>query len=211
VTDALLPLFVAVPILAAGLLFTLGRRRRVQAAVILALASASTIGGVVLIGVVGTDGPIAHGVGLWPVGIAIPFAADMFTALMLTATGFLTVVCSLFAIVARTADGRYFAPLALVLLGGVNGALLTADLFNLFVFIEVMLLPSYALLVLAPPGRGEYHQVSGARLYVTVNLLTSTVFLAGVAFLYGTAGTVNLAELAGAAQESDAVAAAADS
>ena len=83
------------------------------------------------------------------------------------------------------------------MLAGVNGSFLTGDLFNLFVFIEVMLLPSYALFVLAAPGRAKLSRIAGARLYVTVNLLTSTVFLAGVAFVYGVTGTVNLAELAG--------------
>ena len=208
-TAMLLPMFVAVPMLLAALLITVGRRPRLQAGFLLAGSTGSMIAGLALIGIVDAGGVMAHGVGAWPFGIAIPLAADMFTALMLTATGLLTAVCSLFAITSRAADGRFFAPLVLVLMAGVNGALLTVDLFNLFVFIEVMLLPSYALIVLAAPGKGRLRQVTGARLYVTVNLFTSTVFLAGVAFIYGTAGTVNLAELAGAAHESDAVALAA--
>src|SRR5690606_13252000 len=123
----------------------------------------------------------------------IPFAADMLTALMLTVTGLLSVVCAWFAIASGRASSRYFAPLLLVLLAGVNGALLTADLFNLFVFIEVMLLPSYGLFVLASPGKAPLRQISGTRLYVTLNLLTSTIFLTGVGFVYGTAGTMNIA------------------
>ncbi|MFP7761361.1 monovalent cation/H+ antiporter subunit D family protein [Marisediminicola sp. LYQ134] len=207
-TTALLPLFVAAPMLVAVVLLLLGRRPRLQAGILLAGSLASMAGGIALIIAVSDGGAVGHGVGGWPGGIAIPFVADMFTALMITATGLLTAVCSLFAIAAGTADGRYFTPLVLVLMAGVNGSLLTADLFNLFVFIEVMLLPSYALLVLARPGEGRARQVRGARLYVTVNLLTSTIFLAGVAFIYGTAGTVNLGELQGAAHESDSVAAA---
>lgn len=205
----LLPLFVAGPLLLASLLLALGGRPRIRSGLLLAASLATTGGGAALVAVVLDDGPVAHGVGLWPAGIAIPFAADMLTALMVTATGLLTTVCSMFAIAAGAAANRFFAPLVLVLMAGVSGALLTADLFNLFVFIEVMLLPSYALLVLAPPGGGGVEQVRGARLYVTVNLLTSTVFLAGVAFVYGTTGTVNLAELSGAAHESTEVAVAA--
>lgn len=205
----LLPLLAVVPLLTAALLLALGRRPRLQANILMALAVGSMVVGGILIVEVSVTGPIAAGVGVWPVGVAIPLVADMFTALMITATGLLTVVCCLFAINAGTAEGRFFAPLVLVLLGGVNGALLTADLFNLFVFIEVMLLPSYALLVLAPPGKGGIRQIVGARLYATVNLLASTIFLAGVAFVYGAAGTVNLAELAGAAHESPVIAAAA--
>ncbi len=205
----LLPLFVAVPLLAGGLLLTVGRRPRLQIGALWTVAAGSLAGAVALIVEVAVSGPLAHGIGLWPVGIAIPFAADMLTALLLAATALLTLVCALFAAAAGTAEGRYFSPMVLIMMGGVSGALLTADLFNLFVFIEVMLLPSYALLVLAPNGAGTMGQVRGARPYVTVNLLTSTVFLAGVAFIYGITGTVNLAELAGAAHENDAVAAAA--
>jgi len=205
----LLPFVAVIPLLTAALLLALGRRPRLQANVLMVSAISSMVVGGILIVEVSASGPIAAGVGAWPVGVAIPLVADMFTALMISATGLLTAVCSLFAIAAGTAEGRFFAPLVLVLLGGVNGALLTADLFNLFVFIEVMLLPSYALLVLAPPGKGGIRQIVGARVYATVNLLASTIFLAGVAFVYGTAGTVNLAELAGAAHDSPAIAAAA--
>jgi len=207
-TPAALPLFVAVPLLTAAALVLLRGRPRLDAVVLGAVLLASTAGGVALVAGARDGAVLAHGVGLWPVGIAIPFAADMLAALMLTVTGLLSATCAAFAVASGHATRPFFAPLVLVLTAGVNGALLTADLFNLFVFIEVMLLPSYALFVLAGPGKGRLRQVAGARLYVTVNLLTSTVFLAGVAFVYGVAGTVNLAELAGAARDSDAVAAA---
>jgi multicomponent Na+:H+ antiporter subunit D len=203
---ALLPLLVAVPLFAAGLLTMIGHRPKTHAALMLIVLTASMGAGVTLVYVFASGGAAAHGVGLWPFGIAIPFIADMFTALMLTVTGLLSVVCVWFALASHRATSRFFAPLLLVLLAGVNGALLTADLFNLFVFIEVMLLPSYGLFVLAAQGSAPLRQIAGARLYVTLNLLTSTVFLIGVGFVYGTAGTVNLAELAGAAQADDAVA-----
>ena len=76
------------------------------------------------------------------------------------------------------------------------GALLTADLFNLFVFIEVMLLPSYGLITMT----GSWSRLAGGRMFVLVNLLTSTVLLIGVSIVYGVIGTVNLAALAGAAK-----------
>lgn len=205
-TGSLLPLFVAVPLLVGGVLMTVPRRTRASAGVLVAVLVASTLGGALLVLGARDGDVVAHGVGLWPAGIAIPFVADMLTALMLTVTGLLSATCAAFAIASGDASRRFFAPLVLVLTAGVNGALLTADLFNLFVFIEVMLLPSYALFVLAAPGRARLRSIAGARLYVTVNLLTSTVFLAGVAFVYGVAGTVNLGELAGAAASSDAVA-----
>ncbi len=207
-TGALLPLLVAVPLVVAAALVLVPRRMRINLVVLMSTLTLTLIGGVALIYVSLDGGTVAHGVSLWPAGISIPLAADMLTALMLTTTALLTLTCAAFALSSGFAQHLYFAPLVLILVAGVNGALLTADLFNLFVFIEVMLLPSYALFILAAPGKGRFRRVKGARLYVVVNLLTSTVFLAGVAFVYGVAGTVNYAELAGAARESDAVAAA---
>lgn len=208
-TGAMLPLFVAVPLFIGGALTMIGHRPRVNATVMFVVLTASTAAGVWLVGVFAAGGATAHGVGSWPFGIAIPFVADMFSALMLTVTGLLTVTCAAFAVASGRASSRFFAPLLMVLLSGVNGALLTADLFNLFVFIEVMLLPSYGLFVLAAQGKAPLRQIAGTRLYVTLNLLTSTIFLAGVGFVYGTAGTVNIAELAGMAKTDETVAIAA--
>ena len=210
-TASILPLFVAVPLMMAAVLVIIGDRRVLHAVGLMGTMVAAVLAAVWLVvdfssaGAL-SGGAIAHGISLWPFGVAIPFVADMFTALMLVVTGLLTVVCSWFAIASGRADNVYFAPLVLILTAGVNGALLTADLFNLFVFIEVMLLPSYGLFVLAARHKGTLHQVAGARLYVTLNLLTSTVFLMGVGFIYGTAGTVNMAELAGLAAEDPTVA-----
>ncbi|PZP38033.1 MAG: cation:proton antiporter [Kocuria rhizophila] len=203
---ALLPLFVAVPLMMAALLVIVGDRRVIHALGLLGTMITAVGAAVLLILEFRSGGAIAHGISSWPFGIAIPFVADMFTALMLVVTGLLTIVCSWFAIASGRAANVYFAPLVLVLTAGVNGALLTADLFNLFVFIEVMLLPSYGLFVLAARHKGTLQQVAGARLYVTLNLLTSTVFLIGVGFIYGTAGTVNMGELAGLATTDPTVA-----
>ena len=205
----LLPLFVAVPLLAGGVLAALGRLRRVQAWVVAFVVGASTLGGAALIAATADGSAYGAGVGPWPDGVAIPFVADMATALMLTLTSGLTAVTAIFAYGSRVANSQFFAPFLLVLVGGVNGALLTADLFNLFVFIEVMLLPSYGLFVLSANRREPLRRVDGARLYVTLNLLTSTILVAGIGFVYGVTGTVNLAVLAGAAAEDDRAALAA--
>ncbi|WP_250446422.1 monovalent cation/H+ antiporter subunit D family protein, partial [Actinotalea sp. C106] len=202
---ALLPLIVAVPLLVAALLVALedspAARRWLM---VLPSVGALAAGGLMIAET--ADGTVlAHNISLWPNGIAIPFVADVFTALMLTTTALLTLVASAFAIAVGTVRARYFPVLVLVLSAGVYGALMTGDLFNLFVFIEVMLLPSYGLLAMT----GGFTRLTAGRLYVAVNLLTSTIFLAGVGLIYGVAGTVNLAELAGAAHESPLVAAAA--
>jgi multicomponent Na+:H+ antiporter subunit D len=209
-TDAevLLPLLVAVPLLVGGLVAAARGTSLVARSLLIGTLAALVVAAAVLV-VLTADGEVlGHGVGGWPAGIAIPFVADTFTALMLLGTSVVTLVCVVFATGGGVGARPLFPALVLVLIAGVNGALLTADLFNLFVFVEVMLLPSYGLLVLARRGRGTDDSVVGSRIYVTVNLFVSTVFLAGVALVYGTAGTVNLAELAGAGRESGWTAAA---
>jgi multicomponent Na+:H+ antiporter subunit D len=203
----LIPFFVVVPLLVAGLLVLAGSSRRIGKAGLLGVLGADVVWAVWLVATLLDGGTVlVHRIGLWPSGVAIPFAADLFTALMLTVTGFVTLVTAWFGVVSGQAEKRYFGSLVLVLTAGFNGALLTADLFNLFVFIEVMLLPSYALIILAHRGRGRLMQVTSSRIYVSVNLLASTILLAGVGLVYATAGTVNLGELAGRAAESTAVA-----
>ncbi|NJQ04632.1 monovalent cation/H+ antiporter subunit D family protein [Streptomyces lonarensis] len=207
-SPTLLPLLVGLPLAAAGLT-ALGRRgARWPSVVLMATLSLNLAAALWLLTTTRSGDVLAHGVGGWPGGISIPFVGDTLSALMLLVTCLLTLVCSAFALNTGLGAVRLFAPLVLTLTAGVNGALLTADIFNLFVFIEVMLLPSYGLLILARRGEGTLGSVLGSRLYVTFNLFVSTVFLAGVAFVYGTAGTVNLAELAGAARSSPLVAAA---
>lgn len=202
-TAALLPLFVAVPLVGAALMAVIPSRR-LRVTVMLAIPLATLTGGGLLIWSTSDGTVLAHNVGLWQTGIAIPFAADMLSALMLTATSLLILVSSWFAVVTREDLAPFFPSLVAVLSAGVFGALLTADIFNLFVFIEVMLLPSYGLIAMT----GGWRRMRAGRLYVTVNLLTSTVYLAGVGLVYGVIGTVHLGELAAAAQENQLVAAA---
>lgn len=202
-TGQVLPLLVALPLLVGGGLAARAWSRRVVAASLLATTGAILLLGLGLIGThAGPHTVLAHQVGLWPAGIAIPFVSDMFSALMITVTGLLMVTCCAFAIAVGETRSRFFAPLVLVLCAGVTGALLTGDVFNLFVFVEVMLLPSYGLIAMV----GSVRRIGAGRLYVTVNLLTSTIFLFGVGLIYGLTGTVNLAELAGAARASPSVA-----
>ena len=198
---ALLPLFVAVPLLAAACLAVIPSRGW-RAVLLLAVPLAGLSGGGVLIWATADGTVLAHNVGLWSTGIAIPLAVDVLSALMLTATSLLIAASAWFAIATREDLSPFFPALVSVLTAGVYGALLTADVFNLFVFIEVMLLPSYGLIAIT----GGWRRLKAGRLYVTVNLLTSTVYLAGVGLMYGVAGTVHLGELAALARQSDLVA-----
>ncbi|RLV56258.1 monovalent cation/H+ antiporter subunit D family protein [Aeromicrobium phragmitis] len=208
-SGAILPLFIAVPLIAAGIAAFAREGRRWPLALLFATLAAQFVASFGLIGGTRQGEVLVDGVGGWLPGIAIPFAADMLSALMLTFTSGLSLVCCWYAVSSGVGRIRLFAPLVLAMTAGVNGALLTADLFNLFVFIEVMLMPSYGLMILARRGRGTERSVYGSRLYVSFNLFVSTLFLMAVGLVYATADTVNLGLLAGAAKESGLVAAAA--
>ena len=191
--EAFLPLFVGAPLLVGGVLFVLPRHHLLRQT--LGMGSlVAMLGGAIALVVITADGTVlAHQIGLWPGGISIPFVADSFSSLILVVTAIVAAVSFQYMIASGEARSPSIASFVLILAGGVAGALLTGDLFNLFVFIEVMLLPSYGLLVILS-RRGD---MAGSRLYVTVNLLASTLFLAGVGLIYAVQGTVNLAELAG--------------
>ncbi|MEJ5866762.1 proton-conducting transporter membrane subunit [Pseudokineococcus sp. 5B2Z-1] len=133
-------------------------------------------------------------VGGWVPRLGIALAADVFASAVLLAVSLVVLAGLVFAGGTREDRAPALVPLVLVMSAGVHGALLTADLFNLFVFVEVMLVPSYVLLLLG--RRRTRRRLAAARLYVAVNLLASTVFLVGVGLVYAASGTVALAELA---------------
>ncbi|WP_017607357.1 monovalent cation/H+ antiporter subunit D family protein [Nocardiopsis xinjiangensis] len=200
---ALLPLFVGVPLAVAGLMAVFTPPMWVRSTLMMVPSGLGLAAASLLLWQTRDGQVLAHNVGLWQDGISIPFVADTFTALMLWTTSLLVLVSAAFAAAVHDDQRPFFPSLVLVLYAGVSGALLTGDLFNLFVFIEVMLLPSYGLLAMI----GALGRLRAGRIYVTVNLLTSTIFLAGVALVYGATGTVHLGELAGQAAESPVVAA----
>ncbi|MBA2696904.1 MAG: monovalent cation/H+ antiporter subunit D family protein [Actinobacteria bacterium] len=192
----LLPLFVIVPLTAAAI-SVLIRHTAAQRAVLIGVPALICLAGALLVLEHRSTPVIAHNIGAFPGGVSIPFVSDTLSALMLTVTAFTTTVTSVFLTQTGEDRLRFVPALALMLTAGVNGALLTGDLFNLFVFIEVMLLPSYALIAVT----GTWRRLGIGRLFVVVNLTTSTILLIGVGLVYATAGTVNLAELVGAAAE----------
>ncbi|MCZ7556136.1 MAG: Na+/H+ antiporter subunit D [Bacteroidia bacterium] len=133
-------------------------------------------------------------VGGWDPPFGITLVADTFSALMLLLTallGFAVTVYSFAGIDEQRKQHGYFR-LLLVLLMGVSGAFLTGDLFNLYVWFEVMLIASFVLMVLG----SERAQLEGAIKYVTMNLLASVLFLIGIGVLYGKTGSLNFADLA---------------
>ena len=139
------------------------------------------------------QGIIVAQIGSWPAPFGITLVADLFSAIMVTLTGVMGLAIAVYSL--GSIDGQRdlfgYYPLLNILLMGVSGAFLTGDIFNLYVWFEVMLIASFVLLSLG----GEKAQIEGAFNYVTLNLLSSALFLAAVGILYGTVGTLNMADL----------------
>ncbi|MFZ5431017.1 MAG: proton-conducting transporter membrane subunit [Bacteroidota bacterium] len=130
----------------------------------------------------------------WEAPFGISLVVDTFSALMLVITGFVSfalAVYSLFYIDEKLITHRYFLFFHTLLMG-VNGAFITGDVFNLYVWFEVMLMSSFVLITLG----SKPLQLKGGIKYLTMNLVASLFFLAGIGILYGKTGTLNMAHLA---------------
>lgn len=139
-------------------------------------------------------GTIVLETGSWEAPYGIIFVADPLAIVLVLTTNILTTACLFIApkLVSETKEKFYFYSLVFFLISGVSGAFLTGDLFNLFVFFEVLLMASYGLIVLG----GSKKQLRESLKYVLINLFSSVVFVTTVAFLYAIVGTVNMAQIA---------------
>lgn len=140
-----------------------------------------------------SDGIMRLDFGEWLPPFGITFVADAFAMLLVSAASLVSILCLLYAAFARDEQREHFFlyPFLLLLTAGVNGSFLTGDLFNLFVCFEVMLLASYVLMTLG----GERRQLVEGVKYILINILSSWLFLLGIAYIYGTLGTLNMAHL----------------
>jgi multicomponent Na+:H+ antiporter subunit D len=189
----LIVLSILVPLTAAGVMLIGRRSLRFQRALAVTASATLCIVGLALVRQVWRDGIQVLNVGGWPAPFGITLVADMLSASMVAITGVLAVavVPYAFATIDPARERYGFHPLIQVLLTGVCGAFLTGDLFNLYVWFEVMLMASFVLMAL----NGGRLQVEAATKYVVLNLVASAMFLAAVGLLYGLAGTVNMAHL----------------
>ncbi len=131
--------------------------------------------------------------GNWAAPFGIVLVLDKLSALMVTITSLLAVGALWYAMTTKIDEkGSHFHILFQLQLFGLNGAFLTGDVFNLFVFFEVLLLASYGLLL---HGNGRLRTKAGLH-YVVINLIGSTLFLFAVGALYGILGTLNMADMA---------------
>ena len=162
-------------------------RRWSLASVVLGLALS-----VGLVGAAGAGEPIVYRLGEWPAPYGIVLVVDRLGAMMLLLTSLVALPVLFYASGGWDAHGRHFHAIFQFQLMGLNGAFVTGDLFNLFVFFEVLLIASY---VLAVHGQGARRLQVGLH-YVVLNLVASALFLVGIALLYAKTGTLNLADLA---------------
>ncbi len=142
-----------------------------------------------------SDGPQVMAMGTWPAPYGIVFVADILGASLAFLTALIGFATLVYSLGDQSSDFRRvgYTPLLLAMLGGVSGAFLTGDIFNLYVWFEVLLIGSFGLLVLG--GRKE--QLDGALKYATLNLLATTFFLIATGLLYGLVGSLTMADLAG--------------
>lgn len=188
---------ILLPLLTAAIMLWLGEKHRPLKARINLLSSMLGLGiSITLFMWVQTSGSTGSiGVylpGNWEVPFGIVLVVDHLSAMMLVLTGIVGVCALLFALARWDRAGASFHALFQIQLMGLYGAFLTADLFNLFVFFEVLLAASYGLM-LHGSGRAR---VSAGLHYIAINLLASSLFLIGAALIYGVTGTLNMADLA---------------
>jgi len=191
--DHLLIAPIVVPMIAGAAMILIGERRRNLVALV------GLVSTITLLLLAGTLLALAneptvriYRLGDWPSLFGIVLVLDRLSAVMLGLAAVLGFSAFLFSLGRWHRAGAFFHPLFQFQLMGLNGAFLTGDLFNLFVFFEVMLAASYGM---ALHGSGVARVRAGLH-YLVVNLLASLLFLVGVSVVYGIAGTLNMADLA---------------
>ncbi|KQO09168.1 monovalent cation/H+ antiporter subunit D [Sphingomonas sp. Leaf242] len=185
---------VVIPAVVAPLtLLAMPRRRALAVGLSLAGCVAMLAAAVALFGLVQDNAIRSYALGGWPAPFGIVLVLDRLSAAMLALSSILALVVLLHAtLTAADRQGSHFHPLFHFQLLGLNGAFLTGDLFNLFVFFEVLLIASYGLML---HGQGAARLKAGVG-YVVVNIVGSALFLIALGVLYGVTGTLNMADLA---------------
>jgi len=191
---------IAIPLMTGAALLLIGDGHRIGRNALSLLAVVAQLAVAVML-LFAADGRLGlnwiHDIGVylpgdWPAPFGIVLVVDRLAAVMLCLSAVLGVLTLVFSLARWDRAGVHFLPLFQFLLMGLNGAFLTGDLFNLFVFFEVLLAASYGLIL---HGSGATRVRAGLR-YIVVNLLASFLLLIGIALIYGVTGTLNMADLA---------------
>ena len=185
---------IVVPLIGAALSIMFGRSRATQRMISVSILLMIVVVSVVLLVEVDRNGPVSMQAGGWPAPMGITLIADRLSAIVLVAGSVMLFAVLVYAIGEPGAERNHvgFQSVYLVLAAGVALALLTGDLFTLFVAFEMMLTASYVLLTLG----GRRAQVRSGMTYVVISLLASTLFVTMLALLYSATSTVNMADLA---------------
>ncbi len=193
-SDHLLVAPIVLPLAAAALIMMIERRPLRVALTFAAVVALLLISVTLLLSVSSAGDRIAsvYQLGDWPAPFGIVLVADRLSAMMVTLASALALAAFVFSLARWDRAGPRFHAMFLLLLAGLNGAFLTGDLFNLFVFFEVLLAASYGLVL---HGSGAPRVKAGLH-YIAVNLGASSLFLLGVSVIYGVTGTLNMADLA---------------
>ncbi|WP_024795838.1 Na+/H+ antiporter subunit D [Tomitella biformata] len=205
IIDTLIPLPVLLPFFGAGIAMALGRFRRAQQLVSIAVLAVGVVVAGALLVFADRHGARALQVGGWDTPIGITLVSDRLSALMLVIASIVLLAVMVYSVGQGIRDGdehqpvSIFQPAYLVMAAGVSNAFLAGDLFNLYVGFEVLLAASFVLLTLGASA----DRVNAGVTYVMVSMLSSLVFLAGIAFTYAATGTLNLADLANKLQDVD--------
>ena len=191
--DHLVAIPVLLPLLAGAAMLLLGEGARAfKAALSIATLVALVAAAAALVALSDAPGAVVYALGAWSAPFGIVLVADRFAAAMVLLTAILGLAAFTFATARWHRAGARFHSQVMFLLMGINGAFLTGDLFNLFVFFELLLAASYGLALHgsgAPRVRASLH-------YIVINLAASLLLLVGVSLVYGLTGTLNMAHLA---------------
>ncbi len=200
-SEAILPLMVLVPLLGAGASLVVARLRTMQTAVTFTVAAGTTILSIALLLKVDADGPIRAVTSIpeAPIGVTLDLYADRFASLMLVIAMLMLLAVLLYSAGQKAAGEMsiWYQPAYLVMVAGVSAAFVTADLFNLFVAVELLLLSSYVLIML----EGNDEQIRSGTTYVVLNVLESTLLLMAVALVFAATGTLSFFALPAAIAE----------
>jgi len=190
---------IVLPLLAAATILLLTERARALRVAVACLSLLGQLAAAVVLLALTTEafpdiwsqGVGAYAIGAWPAPFGIVLVIDRLTGLMLVLTAVIGLAAFINSLAYWDRVGPHFHALLQLLLMGVNGAFLTGDLFNLFVFFEVLLAASYGLLL----HGSNTQRVRAGLHYIVVNLVGSLLFLIGVSLIYGLTGTLNMADL----------------
>lgn len=184
---------ILIPFLFASILLLFPKNRLAQRWITFGTLLLTLIVSFILLVKVKTDGVQAITLGSWPAPFGISMVSDMLSVLLVLSSTLITfvVVWYSFSFIDRDRESYFYYPGILFMLTGVNGAFTTGDIFNMFVFFEVLLMSSYLLIVLG----GEKIQLRESIKYILVNVISSALFVVTVAYLYSVIGTLNMADI----------------